>query len=263
MSTGSWNIAPVRQFYVTAYQFLPDRAMKENREFSNGLRVISDALFVKDNFLPVAIENEKWNVVVSEAHRAVELLMEGLIYLMGGNPRQRFHNLEGLVQKFEDCLAERRSDLPFNIGYYSSNGDAYGIRLRSESISVARKINNIFTLLINVQRHSGRFDEECTIGLELDELGTVSLKINETIVASVPVGRLGDSPLVEICRQFDIRPRSQRFIELKRMGQFFTHGALLEARYSKREFMEREAKEAICRMGHIFEISNSLVSIGN
>ncbi len=80
--------------------------MKDNYDLTVGLLNINDALFIRTNFIPLAVESGKWNLVVSESHRSVELLLSGIIILLGGDPKQKKHNLEGLVQKYEIYLTE-------------------------------------------------------------------------------------------------------------------------------------------------------------
>ncbi|MDO9102555.1 MAG: hypothetical protein Q7J20_05650 [Candidatus Nitrotoga sp.] len=236
--------------------------MKDNSEFSNGLRNINDALFIRANFIPPAIASKKWSLVVSEAHRIIELLLGGLIYLVGGDPLQKKHNLEGLVQKFEHYLIEMKGNLPFSVGYYSDSGDCYGVELRNNTIRVLQRINNLYAGMVSVQCQPEFLEKYAKIDLEVDDSGVLTLIINGEIKAKLPGVSIQNSHLVHIHRQFGIKPRSERFIELKKISQCFTHNLLLDARYSKREFAEIEALEVKEKMDLIFKISKNMVSVG-
>lgn len=207
--------------------------MIKDFEFSKGVRHIVDALFIKNDFIPLAVANERWSVAVYEAHRALELLLRGLIIFLGGNPFQKKHDLEGLVLKFEHCLMETRSNLPFSVGYYSPDGNAYGVRLKARSVELVKRINDVFTVVMSAQRSRWGIDSELIVGLEVvDRLGSASMVINGEIVGEVQVGNAPiGSALIQISRQFSIKPESQRFIELKTVAKFFNHILLLDARY--------------------------------
>ena len=49
--------------------------------FQRGLRNIIDAHFVRDHFIPIALDQGRWNIAVYESHRAVELLVRGMTCL--------------------------------------------------------------------------------------------------------------------------------------------------------------------------------------
>lgn len=236
--------------------------MKNNYEFTNGLRNINDASFMREKFIPIAMAGEKWNLVVSESHRTVELLLGGLIFLLGGDPCQKKHNLEGLVEKFEKFLIESKENLPFSIGYYSESGNCYGIGLKNNSVSVYKKINNLYTLMGSVSCNPEFLEKNTKIDLEVDESGAVTLLIDDKAMLKHPGASLGGSQIIRIRRQFNIKPRSLRFLEMKKIGQCFTHALLLDARYSKREFSETEALDAKRNMERIFEMSENFVFIG-
>jgi hypothetical protein len=40
---------------------------------------IADAAFVRDHFIPAAMESRRWNIVVFEAFRTIELLLKGMV----------------------------------------------------------------------------------------------------------------------------------------------------------------------------------------
>lgn len=235
--------------------------MEENRAFSIGLRNVDDASFIRANFIPIAIKNKKWNLVVSEAHRAAELLLNGLIHLAVGFHSQTLHNLEGLAEKFGDSLTQAKGSLPFAVGYYSGNGDCYGLMVKKNSIQVLQRLGSVYMVIASIHDACLASDTRAKIDLEVSESGEINLSINGNLrirhTGNIPKA----TPLVPIRRRLDIAPRSKRLIELKQISKCFTHKSMIDARYSKREFTESEALEAKSQMDRIFELSENMVSV--
>ena len=77
--------------------------------FSRGHRNIEDAFFVKDVFIPAAIQNKKWNIAVYEAYRVVELTVKGIMCLAGIPPileiqSKYTHSIRKLINRFQSEL---------------------------------------------------------------------------------------------------------------------------------------------------------------
>ena len=77
--------------------------MNKQQRFERGAKLISDAHFVKNVFIPAAFRFYRWNIVVFEAYRASELLVKGIIYSIGFEPEEH-HRLHDLVARFREIL---------------------------------------------------------------------------------------------------------------------------------------------------------------
>lgn len=236
--------------------------MSENEKFSNGLRNVHDAKFIRDSIVPVAIEHEKWNLVVHESHRSVELLLGGLIYLLGGDPMQSKHNLEGLVQKFQGCINDSKGGITFDVSYYSGSNEYYGIRVLDGAIKVYRKgTDDKYYQIIQAKFDEGSPEKGSKIELAMRENGIITVYANGENAAEWEELERTQTELIGVRHHFNIKPRSERLRELKNIGKCFTHELLLHSRYSKREFEEEEAMNVRSSMMEAFVVSENIVSI--
>ena len=84
---------------------LVELIVKEEEIYSRGQSNIEDAHFIRENFIPSALKNEKWNVVVHQSYQALELLIKGMTCLTGQIPR-KVHELEALIGYF--CITPQK-----------------------------------------------------------------------------------------------------------------------------------------------------------
>jgi hypothetical protein len=107
---------------------------------------VADAAFVRERFIPAAMEAGRWNIVVFEAFRVIELLIKGMVCLSGHEPRQS-HTIEALVDDFCKLLARESYSLPFLYSVASPQGNAYGIYWDGASVQLLKKVWDSYTLL--------------------------------------------------------------------------------------------------------------------
>jgi hypothetical protein len=107
---------------------------------------IADAAFVRDHFIPAAMESRRWNIVVFEAFRTIELLLKGMVCLSGHVPRQS-HEIHYLVDDFIKFLGTKTDLQPFLYSAASPNGGAYGIYWDGASIQLLKRIAGLYTLI--------------------------------------------------------------------------------------------------------------------
>ena len=102
--------------------------MNNQQRSERGARLIDDAYFVYDVFVPAAFGANRWNVVVFEAYRAAELLVKGIIYSTGYEPEQH-HRLHDLVARFSQIFEQEQERLPFIYRAAESKGNYYEIHV--------------------------------------------------------------------------------------------------------------------------------------
>jgi hypothetical protein len=110
---------------------------------------IADAAFVRDHFIPAAMESGRWNIVVFEAFRTIELLIKGIVCLSGHEPvvprAGRNHEVHHLVDHFLKLLEAKTSLQPFLYSAASPRGGAYGIYSDGASIQLLKRIAGSYT----------------------------------------------------------------------------------------------------------------------
>lgn len=229
--------------------------------FSVGIRNVENAYFLKSKILPIMAKNEKWCLTVSECHRITEILLSGMILLLGGSPKQRTRNLEGLVQKLQDSISASKGPLGFEIGLYGSEGRNFGIRLNDGGLLLLEECGETFIVRVGHVIPSGIIEGGAKIAIGLSDYGEIVISIDGKSVLSYPAEINDTRILTEIRRNLRIDPSRERLKKLKNIGKHFTHSLLLDSRYSERKISKEEARFAMERVESIFATSEELVSI--
>ena len=127
---------------------------------------IWDASFVKDDVIPLACRKKRWNVVVFESQRVIELGLRGIVRLLGETPHEH-HNLARHVAHVHRIMSSSKR-LPFVAGAYALGGDCYGVYVSGNSLVVVKRIAGTHTQMS--ERHLGPSwaEHEHEIALQVD-----------------------------------------------------------------------------------------------
>jgi hypothetical protein len=207
-----------------------------------GEESIADASFLRRSLITLAYRHERWNIVVFECFRVVELLVKGIVCLNGLAPRQS-HSIEHVVDDLITSLGRQHLAAPLFVSLETRAKNRYGIDLTGRTLSVFKEIAGIWTQLGHV-----------THRLPADQLVRVTLSMqNFTITASVDgktLIRCTDSSLVPPFHQrrgFVRIPRAASIAVLKALSK-----SLLTTReqafFSTSRFTRRDARRAIAKM---------------
>ncbi len=60
--------------------------MNKEELYTRGQMSVDDATFIRDRFISLAVRGNRWNIVVYEAYRVIELLLKGIICFSGYTP---------------------------------------------------------------------------------------------------------------------------------------------------------------------------------
>lgn len=120
--------------------------MNKQERFERGAKLIDDARFVYEVFIPSAVNAEQWNIVVFECYRASELLVKGIINSMGYEHKQS-HKLHKLVHRLQQILQKEKNQVPFIYRAVQPSGNYYETRIRSGYLILLRCVNGVYTQL--------------------------------------------------------------------------------------------------------------------
>jgi HEPN domain-containing protein len=228
--------------------------------FHQGLRNIQDACFVRDSFIPIALTQARWNIVVYEAHRATELLIRGMICQMGFKPPED-HNISGLVSFLSNRLpGARDSAIPFTIGAYTEIGKGYGILLEGgelQRINLYRLENGVYTQLGASQ--GTHLPKEGRIDLRL-EVNPPQIKVhlnNSSVLVTTDSSYNG--PFTIIDRSFVTVPETAKIRILKKLGERLRKNRN-PAYYSEQVYLKDDALDALSNMQESFETAKAFFS---
>lgn len=227
--------------------------------FQRGLSNIDDAHFTQTNFVPVALEHEKWNIVVYEAHRATELILRGMICLCGQQP-DADHDLSRHVRVLEDRLLDApKSSLPFYTGIFTDRGDALGILLDRGSVTLMRRVRGTYTSLGHISAQ-GRYADPVSVRLEVDGF-QISVETDIGYIRTVDSSLTG--PLRRITKRIELesaQARISRMRSLRKIGQRL-YKKRNPAMYAEEQFAREDAEAAIADMNAALESLGSLILI--
>src|SRR5262245_17136247 len=100
--------------------------MKRAHLIARGERCVADALFVRDQILPLAVSSKRWAIVMYESFRVAELLTKGIICMSGYAPKST-HEIPALIGDLIDRLSTGRPRIPFVLGARMQGGHTYGV----------------------------------------------------------------------------------------------------------------------------------------
>ena len=107
-----------------------------NTLFLQGVQNIDDAVFVRNHLIPLARTHQRWNIVVYESHRAIELTLRAMICLSGHMPPES-HDLERHINYLEKITPVGFNTLILRDGVtYFRLGELFGIRIVSTTVEL-------------------------------------------------------------------------------------------------------------------------------
>jgi len=95
--------------------------MKRFEAIARGEESIADANFVRRRFINFAYREHRWNIVVFECFRVVELLVKGIVCLSGHAPRES-HSIKHVVDDFVKSLLRMRTGAPLFVSLETPAG---------------------------------------------------------------------------------------------------------------------------------------------
>ena len=229
--------------------------------FQQGYRNIRDASFVREHLIPTALSEDRWNIVVYEAHRGTEFLMRGMVCLLGSKPPEH-HNLSGHVTHLLRCLpGEKDSKMPFTIGAYVEEGKGYGVLIRENApsnVEVWRLDNGVLTNLGRGPEIELPVEGPTNLRLEVDP-PVIRVYLNGTcLAADTDCTHIG--PFTTIDRSFVRQPKSEAVRRLRKLGKQLTKKRN-PALYGEQQYTKNDAMHAISYMNKSFGISAAFFSI--
>lgn len=223
--------------------------MNNEERYERGARLLDDARFVRAVLMDAAARAKKWNIVVFEAYRAAELLVKGIIYSMGHEPRQH-HRLHTLVARLSAILEKNRSGLPFLCKAMDPNGNCYQIRIADKTMRLFKQIAGIYTQL------------GCTTHLPNPYLPPKLVRNGSSIAVHQGGMRIlstSDSALTDSIRyerEFLRAPDPERVSSLKSLVEELLLNREV-AFYSERLFLEEHGVAAISTLSRVFELAEA------
>jgi hypothetical protein len=220
---------------------------------------ITDAAFVRDHFIPAAMKSERWNIVVFEAFRTIELIIKGIVRLSGREPLPN-HEVHRLIDHFLRILAAEKNSQPFLYSAASPSGHAYGIYSDGTSIQLLKKIAGVYTEMASTgMEYMASIDRLLRLRLEVERFEVCVYCGDELILrqsdASIPdatrfsrsFNRVPDPAQVKTLR------RAAKQLRKKRTPAFF----------GEERFVKSDAEEAMSLMKSALEASTAFVILTN
>ena len=216
--------------------------MKRFEVIARGEESIADANFVRRRFINFAYREHRWNIVVFECFRVVELLVKGIVCLSGHAPRES-HSIEHVVDDFVKTLLRRRTGAPLFVSLETPARNRYGISLTGKTLSLFKEIAGVWTQL-----------GHATHRLPADQLVRVALtvqksEISVTVDGKVLLGGTDSSllPPFRMRRGFVRAPSTASIGALKILSR-----SLLSTResafFTTRRFTQQDARSAVAKM---------------
>jgi len=227
-----------------------------NELFQQGIMNIVDARFVRDHFIPIALNLDRWNIVVYEAHRATELLWRGMICKLGHKPHEH-HDIRRHIAYLLDRLpSERHSSIPFTIGVLNESGDGYGVTIDphfANNVQLWMLQGNVYTLLACTSRPlplEGQID----MTLEVNP-PNITVYHNDTYLFSASSHSI-PGPFTVIKKTFVRKPETERMRILKSLGDRLS-SERDPAYYGEKQYNRDDALHAMSYMQQSFEAATT------
>jgi hypothetical protein len=217
---------------------------------------IADATFVREHFIPVALELKRWNIVVFEAFRAIELLMKGMICLSGHAPRQS-HEIHFLVDDFLRLLATDGNSQPFLYSAASPSGHAYGIYWDGTSIQLLKKVAGLYTLLGSTPTEEVPIDRLLRLRLDVDG-SKVSIYCGGELILQTTDSSISDP--IRFSRSFERAPDLGRVHRLKDAAERL-RATREDAYFGTVLFSKQNAEEAVTLMNSALREAGVFVTL--
>ena len=225
---------------------------------SRGFRNIEDALFIRDRLLQIAVEQGRWNIAVFESYRIIELVIKGMICLMGSQP-ERTHEIDKLVDqllKASSSPSGNAHHLPLTLAVLTTDQDHYGVDFIDGAAILYWYNAGSYTRLAAAYDLSN-LDLNELIDVHLHRKGTrIDVFIGQTCIMSADNPDLTDPLKSE--STFRIMPDGVRAEKIKKAGS-----ALREKReasfYSETAYDQEQALNAIGVADNCIQMLRELV----
>ena len=122
--------------------------MKKNRLsrlIEQGKRNFSDADYIRSKVIPLAQHDERWSIVVSDAHRVIELLLKGIICFTGNGPKHE-HTINNMVKELIEIL-EKEPERPLFYAIFDTNDEGYYVYIINKKIIIGIQDDGSDTIL--------------------------------------------------------------------------------------------------------------------
>jgi HEPN domain-containing protein len=224
--------------------------------FNRGYQNITDAVFVREKIIPLALTEGRWNVVVFESYRVAELMFKGMICLSGYTPRET-HELNRLTKQLVDILKSQCHAVPFLYAVQDRKGNYYGAGVSGKTIWVFKYVAGIYTDMASVSLRQLSIDELLRLRLEVSH-NVVRLFIGSTEIIAHTDSSIDSA--VRIQKGFERCPDSSRVQQIEQAGQ-----KLLAERehafYSTRVYTEQDALQAVKLVKIVQEASEAFLVV--
>lgn len=217
---------------------------------------IADAAFVRDHFIPAALEQGRWNIVVFESFRAIELLIKGLVCLSGHAPRQS-HEIHLLVDDFLKLLATEKNSQPFLYSAVSPSGHAYGIYWDGTSIQLLKKVAGSYTVLGSTPNETVSIDRLLRIRLDVDG-SKVSVHCDGELILQTTDSSIPDA--TRYSRSFERAPDLDRVHKLREAAERL-RATREDAYFGTMLFSKQKAEKAVTLMNSALLESRAFVTL--
>lgn len=218
------------------------RCVKRAELLTRGEDSIADANFLRRNLVTLAYRHERWNIVVFECYRVVELLVKGISCLSGYAPRQS-HSVEHVVGDLVGNLRREHVPAPLFFCLETAASNRYGIHLTGNAVSLLKEIGGNWAQL-GYANHRLPGDQLVRVTLSAQNFTVTASVEGETLI------RCTDASLAPPFRQrrrFLRAPRAASIAALKALGRNLL-STREEAFFSTRQFTRREARSAMAQM---------------
>lgn len=105
---------------------------------TRGEESIADANFLRRNVITLAYRHKRWNIVVFESFRVVELLVKGIVCISGHAPRES-HSIEHVVDDLVRIQGRQRTSAPLFVSLVTRRKNRYGVYLTGKTLSLLRE----------------------------------------------------------------------------------------------------------------------------
>jgi hypothetical protein len=207
-----------------------------------GEESIADANFLRRRLITVAYRENRWNIVVFECFRVIELLVKGIVCLSGYAPRET-HSIASVIDDFVSNLKRGRTAAPLFVSLEATARNRYGVSLTSKTLSLFKIVAGVWTSL-GQTTHRLPADQLVRVALTW-RVSALTVSVNgETLLGTTDASLV---PPFKMHRSFVRAPRATAIGALKALSR-----SLLSTResafFTTRLFTQRDARTAIAKM---------------
>lgn len=217
--------------------------------YTHGLANIDDAIFIADNYLPLLIGTKRWNLAIYEAHRVTELLLKGILRILGCDPPNN-HGIFGLISLLQEPQVTTDTNPIFTAVIPGNHGTCYVLRSKTVAnnhrIELGKITSGTYTALMTGTSPSFYRDD---IEIELDG-NAIRLLIPGKDKDYLPAMNIQPNTSIKSPLKFRRPSDTTRLTELGKItGWLSAH--YRAASYSEQTYDENDAMRAIEIMNRI------------